>query len=112
MTLEEAIYGRRSVRKFNKREVPDELVKELIAAAIQAPSACNLQAWKFLIVREGDRKIFHNDILSRAPVIIFVAYKNDTVATTGTMHKDYVQSAAAAIENEYKAYLTKGVLVI
>lgn len=108
MTLEEAIYGRRSVRKFNEKKVPDELVKELIAAAIQAPSACNLQEWKFLIVREGDRKIFHNDILFRAPVIIFVAYKNDTVPTTGTMHKDYVQSAAAAIENLLLMAYSKG----
>ena len=99
MTLEEAIYGRRSVRKFNSKKVPDALIKNLIDAAIQAPSACNLQEWKFLVVREGDRKIFHNEILRHAPAIIVVAYKNNSTPTTGTLHKDYVQSAAAAIEN-------------
>lgn len=109
MTLEEAIYGRRSIRKFNDKEVPDSLIKELIDAAIQAPSACNLQGWKFLVVREGDRKIFHNEILSHAPAIILVAYKNDAVSTTGTLHRDYVQSAAAAIENMLLMAYSKGI---
>lgn len=108
MTLEEAIYGRRSIRKFSDKEVPDLLIRSLIDAAIHAPSACNLQEWKFLVVRKGDRKEFHNDILSHAPAIIFVAYKNDAPSTTGTLHKDYVQSAAAAIENMLLMAYNKG----
>lgn len=99
MTLKEAIYGRRSVRKFKATSVSDEIIKSLIDAAIQAPSACNFQDWRFIIVREGDRKIFHNAILSNALVIIFVAYRNDVNYMSGFKHKDYVQSAAAAIEN-------------
>ena len=59
MTLEEAIYGRRSIRKFNDKEVSDESIRTLIDAAIQAPSACNLQGWKFLVVRKSDRKIIN-----------------------------------------------------
>lgn len=109
MTIEEAIYGRRSIRKFNNKEISESLIKILIDAAIQAPSACNLQGWKFLVVREGDRKIFHNEILYHAPAIIFVAYKNDAVSTTGTLHKDYVQSAAAAIENMLLMAYSKGI---
>ena len=99
MTLEEVIYGRRSIRKFQVKDVPDKIIKDLIDAAIQAPSACNLQAWKFLIVRDGDRKIFNNSILTAAPVVLFVAYRNDVNYMSGFKHKDYVQSAAAAIEN-------------
>lgn len=109
MTLEEAIYGRRSIRKFNDKEVSDESIRTLIDAAIQAPSACNLQGWKFLVVRKSDRKIFHNEILSHAPAIILVTYKNDAVSTTGTSHKDYVQSAAAAIENMLLMAYSKGI---
>ena len=108
MTLEEAIYGRRSIRKFNDKEVPELLIRSLIDAAIHAPSACNLQGWKFLVVRKGDRKVFHNEILFHAPAIIFVAYKNDANSTTGTLHKDYVQSAAAAIENLLLMAYNKG----
>lgn len=99
LTLKEAIYGRRSVRKFKQEEVPIDFIKELIDAAIQAPSACNFQEWKFIVVHESDRKIFSNNILEEAPVVIVVAYRNDIDNVTGYVHKDYVQSAAAAIEN-------------
>lgn len=75
------------------------IIRDLIDAAIQAPSACNFQEWKFIIVRESDRKIFCNNILEEAPVVIVVAYRNDIDNVTGYVHKDYVQSAAAAIEN-------------
>ena len=109
MTIEEAIYGRRSIRKFKNKEISESMIKMLIDAAIQAPSACNLQGWKFLVVREGDRKVFHNEILYHAPAIIFVAYKNDATSTTGTLHKDYVQSAAAAIENMLLMAYSKGI---
>lgn len=108
LTLREAIYGRRSVRKFKQEEVPMVLINELIDAAIQAPSACNFQEWKFIIVRESDRKIFSNNILEEAPVIIVVAYRNDIDNVTGYIHKDYVQSAAAAIENLLLAAHAKG----
>lgn len=53
--------------------MPADLIRELIDAAIQAPSACNFQDWKFIIVREGSRKIFYNNILAEAPVVIVVA---------------------------------------
>ena len=99
MTLEEAIYGRRSVRKFKSIIVPDNIIHDLIDAAIQAPSACNLQGWKFLVIREDDRKIFNNSVLFAAPVVLVVAYRNDLNYMSGFRHKDYVQSAAAAIEN-------------
>lgn len=99
MTLKEAIYGRRSVRKFKSTTVSDEVIMDLIDAAIQAPSACNLQGWKFLVVRKCDRKIFNNATLSFAPVVLVVAYRNDVNYMSGFKHKDYVQSAAAAIEN-------------
>lgn len=99
MTLEEAIYGRRSIRKFKSIMVPDNVIRDLIDSAIQAPSACNLQGWKFIVIREGDRKIFNNSILSAAPVVLVVAYRNDFNYLSGFRHKDYVQSAAASIEN-------------
>jgi nitroreductase len=50
----EAIYTRRSIREYTTLEVPDKLVKKLLAAAMQAPSAGNEQPWHFVIVT--DRK--------------------------------------------------------
>lgn len=52
MKLEDAIAGRRAVREYAAREVDDQTIRRLIAAAIQAPSAVNQQPWTFVIVRE------------------------------------------------------------
>jgi nitroreductase len=52
MDFDDAIGGRRSVRDFTER-LPDETVlRRIIAAAVQAPSANNRQPWRFTIVRD------------------------------------------------------------
>ncbi len=50
--LMEIIKKRRSVRSYSSKEVPEEVIKEIIEAARLAPSAKNLQEWKFIIVRD------------------------------------------------------------
>ena len=52
MDLKEAIYTRRAVREFTAEPVEDKTIRELIDAAIQAPSAVNQQAWSFSVVRD------------------------------------------------------------
>lgn len=52
MALEEAITGRRSVRAFTHAAVDPALIKQLIDAAVQAPSAMNQQPWVFTVVRD------------------------------------------------------------
>jgi len=53
----EAIYGRRSVRHYDSsRDVPQEVVEKLLKAAVQAPSAGNLQPWRFWVVRDKSLK--------------------------------------------------------
>jgi nitroreductase len=51
MELLEAIKGRRSVRDFTGETVADATLRELIDAAIHAPSAMNQQPWSFVIVK-------------------------------------------------------------
>lgn len=41
---------RRSIRRFKPDPVPDEAVSRLIATATYAPSAHNLQPWRFVVV--------------------------------------------------------------
>jgi nitroreductase len=48
----EAILTRKSIREYTNQAVPDNLVQELLAAAMQAPSAGNQQPWHFIIVTE------------------------------------------------------------
>ena len=52
MDLREAIYTRRAVREFTTEPVDEKTLRELIDAAIQAPSAVNQQPWSFCVVRD------------------------------------------------------------
>lgn len=55
MILKE-IVERYSVRKYKKDEVPLELINEVIEAARLAPSANNKQPWKFIVVRDFEKR--------------------------------------------------------
>jgi nitroreductase len=46
------IFARRSVRRYEDREVPQELVADLLQAAMAAPSARAADPWHFIEVRE------------------------------------------------------------
>ena len=50
MELKEALQKRRSVRKFKSDPISDELIKELLNAAMSGPSACNRCPWEFYVV--------------------------------------------------------------
>ncbi len=52
MDLLEAIYARRAVREFTGEPVPEMSLRQLVAAAVQAPNAANQQPWSFTIVRD------------------------------------------------------------
>ncbi|MGN0483078.1 MAG: nitroreductase family protein [Lachnospiraceae bacterium] len=58
---ENAIYTRRSIRKFQEKELPREKIEEIIRAGIAAPSAKNRQPWKCIVFGGKEKK----DILSR-----------------------------------------------
>lgn len=52
MEFREAIYSRRSVREYTTNPVDEQTIRQLIDAAVQAPSAVNEQPWAFWVVRE------------------------------------------------------------
>ena len=51
MELEEAIKGRRSVRKFKPDPVSKEVIEHLLELAMWAPSGMNRQEWYFVVVQ-------------------------------------------------------------
>lgn len=51
----EAIYGRRSIRRYNDKPISKEIIEQIIDAGRQAPSAKNRQPWK-CIVFENEAK--------------------------------------------------------
>lgn len=46
----EEIFIRRSIRKFEDKEIEQEKIEKLLRAAMQAPSAANQQPWEFIVV--------------------------------------------------------------
>ena len=48
------ILTRRSIRQYTDRPVSDELVTQLLRAAMAAPSAKNQQPWHFVVVRDRE----------------------------------------------------------
>lgn len=92
MNVNEAIRGRRSIRRFTDRQVGHEQMDELLAAVRWAPSWGNSQCWEVVAVREEDRKARLRDTLSprnpatpameTAPLVLVLAAALESQATT------------------------------
>jgi nitroreductase len=54
MELREAVRNRRSIRHFLAKPVPEEMVRDIIADALWAPSWGNTQPWEIVVV-SGDK---------------------------------------------------------
>jgi nitroreductase len=117
MELSEVIARRRSVRHFNTRlAVTDEDVEALLAAAVSAPSAGNIQPWRFFVVRTPAARERLAGALSQrwaaaAPVVIVVAVDPRPCAARYGDRGEYlysIQDTAAAVENILLAAVDRG----
>jgi len=99
MEIEEAIFSRRSVRKYDvNRSVSENELKIIISAGIYAPSGMNFQSWKFVIINDDKLKSnFSQPFVKEADKLILVTYRNDL--TRSNEFLPHIQSASAAIEN-------------
>ena len=46
------VMERRSIRKYLDKSIDMEILKRLVQAGMQAPSACNQQPWEFIIIND------------------------------------------------------------
>jgi nitroreductase len=111
MDVFEAIKNRRSIRKFEGMPVPEELIKKIIEAGQWAPSACNRQDWKFIIIDSQDVKerILRETaayFIGKAPLLILVLYSS---RTDNLEYKDHLLSGAMAIQNMQLAAHSLGI---
>jgi len=67
------IYQRRSVRNYSNKEIPDEIIKEIIKAGTYAPTAVNKQPWRFVVVKNRSLIKEYDD---RAKKAFLAAYKD------------------------------------
>ncbi len=92
MDIYEAIRTRKSVRAFLDRDVPEATLTRILEAARLAPSAKNLQEWRFVVVRDPvtRRQLAEaargQTFVGQAPVVIACcADTNNHVMTCGQL---------------------------
>jgi nitroreductase len=56
MNVFEAIKSRRSIRSFADQTIEEEKLRKVLEAGRLAPSAANMQEWKFVVVRDKETK--------------------------------------------------------
>ncbi len=95
----ELITRRRSIRKYTDQAVTDEQVRQMLEAAMAAPSGSNLQPWRFVVVRRSELKAAlaethpHAYMAAGASVVIVVCGDR----TVGPRH--WVEDTSAATQN-------------
>ena len=110
MEATEAILSRRSIRKYTGQPVSEDLVKEILEAAMAAPSAGNEQPWQFIVLRS--RQIMdevptihpHSEMIREAALAILVCGDTQLEKYAGF----WVQDCAAATQNLLLAAHAKG----
>lgn len=101
MDVLEAIFTRRSVRRYTGDPVSDSDIETILRAGSQAPSAHNRQPWDFVVIR--DKSKFNSiskahtyaKMLPQAEVCIIVCGDKDKQAMTGFL----IEDCSAAIQN-------------
>jgi nitroreductase len=110
MELFEAIRTRRSVRRYTDAPVPQDVLQEIVSAAMHAPSAGNQQPWHFVIVTG-------KELLERAssvhPYVKMAARAPAAILVCGDLSLEkfpgyWVQDCAAATQNLLLAAHAKG----
>lgn len=108
MDLFEAIFERRSIRRFIDKPVEEEKIAKILDAGRWAPTVGNLQEWRFIIVRNKEKKFklaqaaFGQNWMVNAFLIIVVITNDQRITRSyGDRGKDlYIkQDAAASIQN-------------
>ena len=112
-SFQELAETRRSVRAYKPDAVPEELVQQVLETGRLAPSACNKQPWRFIVVRgETTRRAlgaaYAREWFWKAPVVIAVCIlpkeawvrsfdgKNYAMVD-GALAMDHMQLAAAEL---------------
>lgn len=55
MNFDRIIKERRSIRKYQPKEIPQKLLEEVLEKALWAPSGMNKQAWELVVIRGKER---------------------------------------------------------
>ena len=97
------IFSRRSIRKYEKKDIPDDFFTDLFEAAMAAPSAVAKDPWHFLLIRDRETlakmvKILPNgQMLRQAPAAVIVCGDINKANLNEVSYM--LQDLSAAVEN-------------
>jgi nitroreductase len=96
-----ALLTRRSVRQFEDKPVSEDMVRQILEAAMMAPSAINEQPWQFVVVNERGRL---DAVAEIHPYVKMVLQAPVGILVCGDLTKErypgyWVQDCSAAMEN-------------
>jgi len=113
MDVLKAIKNRYSCRAYKAEPVPEEKLKKVLEAARLAPSPHNEQAWKFVVVRDAEKRkklaeaAMGQEFVGEAPVVIVaVALEPEEVMSTGV--PNYAVGLAIAVDHMTLAAVEEG----
>lgn len=100
MNILELLKSRRSVRQFTNQKISDEKIRQILEAAMSAPSAYNHQPWQFIVIH--DKKILHQ--ITALDHYKSIDNPQTAIVVCGDFHKEQseqflIQSCTTAIEN-------------
>jgi nitroreductase len=101
----DTIRTRKSIREFEDREIPQNIIKEILHAAQHAPSGGNRQPWRFIVVtdplkiKQFDDKYNQPWVKNAPAVIVACADPHDTWEKYDEDDHCYMLDTAAAIQN-------------
>ena len=107
----EAIFTRRSIRKYIDKTIEDEKVENILKAGMYAPSAVNKQSWEFIVVRKKETftkitQVHENaQMIANANLGIVVCINKDLQHADGYG----IQDCTAAIQNMLLAAHAQGI---
>lgn len=107
MGILDIIKGRRSVRDFKDKDIPEEAIDALIDAIRWAPSAGNLQSRKFYFIFNKDIKkglaeaALNQSFIAKAPLTVVACADSSIVFRYGErgINLYSIQDVSASIEN-------------
>jgi len=111
MELMEAIRARRSIRRFMEKPVDEEKILAVLESGRLAPSAKNMQDWRFIVVRDQATRqklavaAKDQQFVAQAPVVIAACGTSNYIMTCGqptyaidvTIALDHMTLAAASL---------------
>lgn len=101
MELNEALLKRRSVRKYIEDVVSDEMVDQLMHAAMSGPSACNIRPWEFHVIRDPEKlaKLRSATRYSNIKAPLAIVVVGNVTGLPRVLAPYWVQDCSAATEN-------------